>query len=298
MTGNIKLLKHVEIDTARYNDALMNSGAGSIFMESWVLDALAPGWQLLVYGNYESILPVVVNHKFRVKFPVQPPFMQQFSVVGKERHTVLMLNFLRKKFYRGCINLGNTSLELTKEFRVKKRPNYVLNLNRSLEIIETSFSKDALKNLRKLRESGYTISSCTPVVVIETYRKAWGNLNQGLGEVNFIAMSEFLSLAVSKNKVELKAIYSAAGDLLAAGAFLIGQNKLHYILGGPTELGKLEGATHALIYQIIKQFAGTDMVLDFEGSAIPGVAYFYQKFGAVSEPFYQISWSKFPFDKF
>jgi hypothetical protein len=44
-------------------------------------------------------------------------------------------------------------------------------------------------------------------------------------------------------------------------------------------------ANHFLFDQLIREFAGQDLILDFEGSDLPGVARFYQKFGPQNQPF-------------
>lgn len=292
--GNI--IKHDFIDFKRYEEILNQSPFESVFMEPWVLNILSPNWGLLVYGDYETIMPVSLNKKFVIPFPIQPPFLQQFSFLGDTKNRVFLLKLLSKKYLRGCINLGNFDSVLGDDFSVRKRPNYILNLNKPLNELEKGFSKDALKNLRKLKEIGYQSGVCSAKIAIDTYRNAWGKLNNGLTDKHYETLKLFVAKALENNRINLKAIFASNGELLAAGAFLIGKNRIHYILGGPTELGKTEGATHALIYEIIKEYSYTKMVLDFEGSSIEGVAYFYQKFGALNEPFSQISWSKIPFD--
>jgi len=44
-----------------------------------------------------------------------------------------------------------------------------------------------------------------------------------------------------------------------------------------------------LFDSIIEEYAGQKKILDFEGSGIPGVARFFQSFGAVNEPYYVYS---------
>ena len=44
--------------------------------------------------------------------------------------------------------------------------------------------------------------------------------------------------------------------------------------------GKTLGASHALINAFIKDHAGKDLLLDFEGSDVASLAFFYSSFGA------------------
>jgi hypothetical protein len=49
-----------------------------------------------------------------------------------------------------------------------------------------------------------------------------------------------------------------------------------------------------LFHQIISEFAGTPLILDFEGSDLPGVARFYQKFGAQNQPYFFFKSNRLP----
>jgi len=46
--------------------------------------------------------------------------------------------------------------------------------------------------------------------------------------------------------------------------------------------------------ELISEYAGTDKVLDFEGSEIPGVARFFKGFGAVKQHYYHLHINKLP----
>jgi hypothetical protein len=45
---------------------------------------------------------------------------------------------------------------------------------------------------------------------------------------------------------------------------------------------------------IIKQYSEKDMVLDFEGSHVPGIAEFYRSFGAEKKEFISLSKNNLP----
>ena len=58
--------------------------------------------------------------------------------------------------------------------------------------------------------------------------------------------------------------------------------------------GKVIGASHALIDAFIKDHAGQDLILDFEGSDIPNLAFFYNGFGATEEIYPALKINKLP----
>ena len=49
--------------------------------------------------------------------------------------------------------------------------------------------------------------------------------------------------------------------------------------------GRVKRAHFYLLDQLIAEFATKNMILDFEGSDVPGIAEFYRKFGSVNQPY-------------
>ena len=59
--------------------------------------------------------------------------------------------------------------------------------------------------------------------------------------------------------------------------------------------GKTIGASHTLINAFIKDHAGKNILLDFEGSDIQNLAFFYSGFGAHEEQYAGIKLNRLPF---
>jgi len=58
--------------------------------------------------------------------------------------------------------------------------------------------------------------------------------------------------------------------------------------------GKTIGASHYLIDRFIADYAGQNLILDFEGSDISSLAFFYSSFGAKEEKYSAIKLNKLP----
>ena len=59
--------------------------------------------------------------------------------------------------------------------------------------------------------------------------------------------------------------------------------------------GKSMNAMHYLLDHLIEKHAGQQIVLDFEGSSIPGLAHFFKSFGAEKKEFSLLTRRRFPF---
>jgi hypothetical protein len=69
---------------------------------------------------------------------------------------------------------------------------------------------------------------------------------------------------------------------------------LYNLMNSTTNAGRKTGANHFLFDEIFKEFAASNLVFDFEGSDIPGVKIFYEKFGAANQPYYRLHFNKLP----
>jgi len=89
-------------------------------------------------------------------------------------------------------------------------------------------------------------------------------------------------------------IFSDKNELIASCVFTFSHNKAYYILVGNHPNGRTLGASHALIDAFIKDYAGQNLTLDFEGSDIKNLAFFYSSFGAMEEKYAAIKVNALP----
>jgi hypothetical protein len=92
----------------------------------------------------------------------------------------------------------------------------------------------------------------------------------------------------------LSAITNEQNEFMAAGFFLVSKNRIVNLLHTTTPEGREKRAMHALLDVTIQQNAQKPMIFDFEGSSIPGVAKFYEGFGATNEPYSVIKKDNLP----
>ena len=97
----------------------------------------------------------------------------------------------------------------------------------------------------------------------------------------------------SKSKAINYGIY-LKDELLASGnIFIFKQPGLLCTSGNKTK-GRSFGASHLVINTFIQQHAGKNMILDFEGSNIPEIAFFFKGFGAKAEEYPGIKYNALP----
>ncbi len=100
--------------------------------------------------------------------------------------------------------------------------------------------------------------------------------------------SQHLSKPSSTSMLSLLSVKSEFLEVLAADVVIKTPKRLVHLIPVTTPNGRTQGAMHFLIDQLIQQYAGTDMMLDFEGSSVENIARFYKSFGATEENFFDI----------
>jgi hypothetical protein len=241
-------------------------------------------------------MPLPYRKKWGIQYLSQPAFCQQLGVFGavSEAEYGCFLKAIPKQYRLADLQLhSGTPPDLP---GLKPRTTYWLDLNHSYETLVAAYRKDARKNLRKLEEQSGPCAVAEQFdfhLHIANYRAVYGAMNPGLGAEEYRRFHLALQAAETHQCIEALQLNDRAGKPLAYGLFLKSNAQIHYVMGAPVS-GADSGGVHGLIDAIIRKYAGTAFTLDFEGSEIPSVAYFYAKFGALPVHYYALHINRLP----
>jgi hypothetical protein len=270
-------LKHYYIDKQQWDFAIQKSPNGLVYALSWYLDVVSPGWNALVLGDYEAVMPLPVKQKFGLKYLVQPPFCQQLGVFvqsGKEPDGDF-LNHLNNHFR--LINL-----QLNPENRSFKasvvRKNYELSLKRNYEQLFEKYHKNTKRNVKKALHQSLSLRSNLDADVVWRFKKA--NPVNSLSEWQYALLHSLMHAIQNRTRFESIGVYNQEGSLIAAAFFVIFKNRITMLVSSSNEQGKKKSAMFLIIDSIIKKYAARDYILDFEGGNVQGLARFFSGFDA------------------
>jgi len=85
------------------------------------------------------------------------------------------------------------------------------------------------------------------------------------------------------------------GVLLASASFSITNNRIIYIKGGTSDIGRNLGAMHLIMDTVIQLHSNKDLKFDFGGSSISQVARFNHSFGAEDYFYNRLFINRLPF---
>ncbi|MDE3144726.1 MAG: hypothetical protein KGL19_11265, partial [Bacteroidota bacterium] len=89
-------------------------------------------------------------------------------------------------------------------------------------------------------------------------------------------------------------VKNKSGEILSAAILFSDNRRICNIINATTDEGKKMNANHFLIDNIIQEFAGKNLLFDFEGSNIAGVQNFYEMFGSLNQPYFHWHYNNLP----
>ena len=281
---NLKYLKHNEIDFELWDKTVESSKGGLPYAYSWFLNLVSPYWEAIVSEDYEFIMPLPVKSKYLLRYLIQPAYNQQLGVFSnKFVSNDILIEFIKKIPYFSYQISFNENNKFT---HCDQLPNYVLNLQLPYKFLYEAYSKNTARNLQKAR-SNNLIVECLMQLTDDVKDFMLQNANmQYKSHLNKIF--ELIKIACYYSTMEVWCVKDSTGALISSACFYRTSGRLIYVFPVNSEKSKITSANFLLIDSLISKFSGNEMLLDFEGSEIDGVARFYKGFGAVNRPYYVI----------
>jgi hypothetical protein len=229
----------------------------------------------LVLNDYEAVMPLPWRKKWGLRYVYHAPFLQRLGIYGNNVTADAVnafYNMATCKF--PFINFTISPPAPTTSARLKKRTNFIVDLNKSYAKIEAAYTDECRANITKARKRGCTFTDNLPAeLVIELYREVYGHLQVRNSSETFLRMLRLLAEANRRRTVRLCGVSDALGKVVFGAAVFMDARRLYYFL---------------------KSYAGNPMLFDFEGSDLPNVAAFYQKFAPETEHYFQITANRLP----
>jgi Acetyltransferase (GNAT) domain len=295
--AQIQYILSKEIDKAKWDNCIEQSPNGLIYAFSWYLDAMCDSWDALVLGNYEAVMPLTWNKKYGVYYLYQPWFCASLGIFSKQQITASFLssflNAVPAKFKYWDFYLNHQNLFAVEGFPLKERVNYVLDLKQPYETILSNYRTNLKRNIKKAESSATIIKKDVPLKHILSLAKETMQRIAPITDEELKRFSKLYKKVTQHQRAETLGIY-LKDELLASAAFFYSHRRWYYILVGNHPNGKTMGASHYLIDRFIHTHAGEDALLDFEGSDIRNLAFFYSSFGSVEEKYPSIRMNKLP----
>ncbi|HRI41230.1 MAG TPA: GNAT family N-acetyltransferase [Bacteroidia bacterium] len=296
----IRFLRHEEIDRHRWDEVITHSPEGTIYAESWFLDAVCPVWHALVEDDYKAVFPLTWRKKYGLHYLFQPPFCQQLGLFSKQETPLIdaapFLEAIPKHYRLVELQLNSGNRCTHPAFTVTERPNLELRLQRDYAALAKGYSDNTSRNLRKAQQSGLVVETSDSIEpVIRLFRDNRGSTLERFDEQQYERLRSLAGSALEKGRGIIRLVQDPSGQLHAGAFFVQSKDRLIFLFSGTSAEARKSGAMSALIDRVIHAYAGTNMRLDFEGSVDPNLARFYRSFGSEEVVYLQIRRNRLPF---
>tara|TARA_B110000444_G_C18845694_1_gene601825 strand:+ start:2559 stop:3473 length:915 start_codon:yes stop_codon:yes gene_type:complete len=297
----IRFIEHQHMDTEKWDACVKRSVNSLPYAFSWYLDIVVPEWDALVLDDYQAVFPLPYKKRLFLKYSFTPFWVQQlglFYIESEDRHLLPdFINAIPDSYRFIDLNMNHfASLVPTNEINVIERSNYELRLNRSYSDMESDYSKNLIRNLKKSKQNYLQIfKNDSPKNLINLFKQDKGEQMSHLSEFDYQNLDRIMHVAIHKNCGQVLMVYGE-GNQLQAGMFLLfGVNRVIFLFSGNSILGRENGAMPFLIDSFFKESANSSFTFDFEGSDDEDLARFYRGFGGENHSYQNLKMNRLPF---
>ncbi|ANE52814.1 hypothetical protein [Flavisolibacter tropicus] len=285
-SGNIQYLRQHEIDRTRWDACIDNADNGLIYGYSFYLDAMCDNWDALILDDYKAVMPLPWRRKYFIYYLYQPYFVNTLGVFGNIVSKEIVgqfLNAIPAKFLYWDLDLNERNKVCNynnhQHLELRQRKNIFLKLD-TYDKLYQGYSRLAKRKLAKAKEEGIIITKGVSANdVIDHYINEYEKKNRIIPDSVYTNLKKTIN-NFSKNNSQTYMAHTKSNEVL--GFYLLYTDKrfVYSILGGSTEKGKSIGAFYALTDAAIQNVAGSQKIFRFEGSDLPGIAFFDLQFGS------------------
>lgn len=296
-TSSVMYVEAKNIDRQKWDKCIATASNEVIYAHSFYLDAMAKHWDALVMNDYEAVMPLTWNKKYGIYYLYQPFLCASLGLFGKNLAPAMLSGFLEKipahfKYWDIYLNAGNNfSLH---NYALSKRINYTLDMKKDYVSLFRDFRSSYKQLIRKKETNKLSVLQNIDVKeIIPLAKKTFEKKTAKVRESDFLNFERLYHTLALRRRAVNYGVY-LGDELLASGVFFFSQQRAYYVLAGNTLKGRQYGASHLVIDAFIKQHAGENLVLDFEGSNVPGIAFFFRGFGARAEEYPGLKYNALP----
>jgi hypothetical protein len=295
---DIKFFNHKDLDLKKWDNTIENSVNGLVYASSWYLDIVNPNWSALIAGDYEIVMPLTIKRKYGIHYLYKSFFSQFLGVFYKDdKQADFVEDFLFEaakyfKFIEISINVHNSNFEAD---YCSVKQTQVLSLSGSYESIKSNYKKSNRQNIKKANNEDLIIKCESDYTsLLELVRLMYTDKQvRVITEKDYSDFVQIIKYAIDNNLGEIHYAYHN-GKICTAAFFLKWKDRIISLQTGINEVGKNTRALFKIFDDLIMQNAESDMILDFAGSNIKGVAYWNMGFGAKTQHYYFVKINNLP----
>jgi len=283
-------LKYHQIDFKKYDNCIDTSYNAIIYAYSWYLDIVTKkNWEVLILGDYKAVMPLPfsrIKRKLFKKMIAQPFFCQQLGVFSlteltQETFNLFLTEYQRMSVFNYQFNHFNNRFLENIHPKIEK-VNYELSLNTSYDKIKKTYHKNLKRNLKKAQKNNLIITK--NITINQFFKLKKEHSIHTIKQSHFKLMEALITKFILLKKGQFYGVLNK-NQLVAIGFFMVSNKRIIHQFSVSNLEGKSVAAIPFLFDYLIQEHANSNVVFDFEGSMITGIAQFFKSFGAENKSY-------------
>lgn len=275
----IRRLKYSEIDFVKYQKVLSEACQLSDFAQKEFMDIVAgKNWGLLIYKDYEAVMPIAWSNNFGIKIIQMPPLCHQLGVFSKTDDSEMNQAFL--DFLKNNFAISYYAFNKVNAFTVEtqKRKSYVI-LKNNYEDVKKKYHIHRRRNVRHTEDINANAEFKKNIIPEKNMENFFLQNMRGISKMSLKKVFwRTVNRLVEAGLIELSVV-SYKGNLRSAVAiYSARQTDYLSMFINSSQLGNKNIPSIAIDYKLQECIEHKNF--DFMGSNVPSVASFNERFGA------------------
>lgn len=290
--SSLQIIPSSQIDPVKWNRCVQQDPCGLIYSRYEFLQHICDHWSGMIWNDYACVMALPFRKKWGIRYVYHPAFIQQTGLIGQvpaDWPSRIKPAILRHFSYGDIpFHFGNRSTAIPS----KERVNFVLDLHHPYPDIARQYRQDLKQSLNHAGSLPLQYKAIPVEKGADFYRDTYQH-RSFLKEKDHIRFRQLCRILFMQDACMARCVYDN-NNLLAAAVLLKDDKRIYLIANSVSMKGREYRANHWLLDAVIREFAETGLLFDFEGSEIPGVSAFYRSFGAISQPYYYWHFNELP----
>ena len=286
--SHIRYVQRQDVDITRWDACIRSATNGLIYGFHYWLDHMAgKQWDALVLGDYEAVMPLPWRRKAGIVYLYHPAFTQQGGIFGPSDIGPEMMdaffNHLRIRFKFAELNLNYANPYPG----LPARTNFILPLDQPYDRLASNYKKDLTRDLKLAAAASlHYLDDFHLKTALDLCHRMYAARTPLVRPEDYRHFEQLCLLMQEQGQLLVRAVTGPKQQLLATAVVLRDHHRLYLLQSATLPEGRQLKANHFLLDQVISEWSGQGLILDFEGSDIPGIAHFYANFGSRDQPYY------------
>ncbi len=296
-----------DTDKSKWDAFVERSPQGSVFSETWYLDALNVKYKILsVLNNNDEIVAGIVlakNHINTWSNPMLDKYLgilleeKQYGLTQKKKSEqfkiieLIALELVKYKSFDYYFHPGFTNWTplFWNDFTQQTRYTYQIDLKNDIETIQKKFHGNLRNDIKNAINNNVVIKN--NIQFDELYNIVNLTFKRQGSKAPFSQnkLKRFIEILTQRKKFISLGAYNNDGVLISACGIVLDNRSSYFLLNGIDIEKHIRGANALMILKAMEFIKEKEIeIFDFEGSMLPGVEQFYRRFGGDLVPYYRI----------